>query len=56
MKGIGMEDGSIAALMELYNIIKADNALQTTDTVKQSLGRKAISFEQFARDHASSFN
>lgn len=56
MKEMGMEDWLIAALIELYNIIKAGYASQTTDTVEKIIGRKAISFEQFVRDHVNSFN
>jgi uncharacterized protein YbjT (DUF2867 family) len=56
MKGSGMEDWLIADLIEFCNIIKAGNASQTTDTVEEFLGRKATSFEQFVRDHISSFN
>ena len=51
-----MEDWLIVALMELYNFIKEGYASQTTDTVEKILGRKAISFEQFVRDHVNSFN
>ena len=56
MKGMGMEDWFIAALLEFYNIVRAGHASQTTDTVEQTLGRKAISFEQFVRDYAAYFN
>jgi uncharacterized protein YbjT (DUF2867 family) len=56
MKETGMEDWLIAALMELYNIIRSGYASQTIDTVEQILGRKAISFEQFVKDHNNSFN
>jgi hypothetical protein len=56
MKAAGMEDWLIADIMEFCNIIRAGNAYQTTDTVEQFLGRKATSFEQFVRDHISSFN
>jgi len=56
MKAAGMEDWLIADIMEFCNIIRGGNASQTTDTVEQVLGRKATSFEQFVRDHISSFN
>jgi uncharacterized protein YbjT (DUF2867 family) len=56
MKRSGMEDWLIADLIEFSNIIRAGNATQTTDTVEQLLGRKATSFEQFVKDHISSFN
>jgi hypothetical protein len=42
--------------MEFYNIIRAGYAPQTTDMVEQILGRKAVSFEQFVRDHINSYN
>jgi uncharacterized protein YbjT (DUF2867 family) len=56
MKGIGMEDWLIDAIMELYNIIKAGYASQTTNTVEQIIGRKPTSFAQFVRDYSNSFN
>jgi hypothetical protein len=56
MKGTGMEDWLIDAVMEFYNIIRAGYASQTTNTIEQVLGRKPILFERFVRDYASSFN
>jgi uncharacterized protein YbjT (DUF2867 family) len=56
MKGIGMEDWLIDAIVELYNIIKAGYASQTTNTVEQIIGRKPTSFAQFVRDYSNSFN
>ena len=50
-----MEDWLIDATMEFYSIIKAGNASQTTNVVKQITGRKPISFGQFARDYAQAF-
>jgi hypothetical protein len=46
----------IDSLIEFYNIIRAGYVSQTTNTVEQTIGRKPISFEQFVRDHVSSFN
>ena len=56
MKGIGMEDWLIDAMMEFYNIIRAGYASQITNTVEQIIGRNPTSFAQFVRDHSVSFN
>ena len=56
MKKMGMEDWLIDALIEFYNVIKSGDASQSTAVVEQITGRKPISFEQFVRDYASSFN
>jgi hypothetical protein len=42
--------------MEFYSIIKAGHASKTTtDVFEQVLGRKPVSFSQFAKDYAESF-
>ncbi len=56
MKKMGMEDWLIDALIELYNVIRSGYASQSTTVVEQITGRKPLSFEQFARYYASSFN
>ena len=56
MKGIGMEDWLIDAMMEFYNIIREGYASHTTNTVEQIIGRNPTSFAQFVRDHSVSFN
>lgn len=55
MRVMGMEDWFIDAMIELYNIIRAGYASQTTTVVEKITGRKPISFEQFVRDYTSSF-
>ena len=56
MKKMGMEDWLIDALLELYSVIRSGYASQSTTVVEQITGRKPLSLEQFARDHASFFN
>jgi len=51
-----MEDWLIDAVREFYNITRADYASKTTTVFKEITRRKPISFEQFVRDYASSFN
>ena len=55
MKKMGMEDWLIDALIEFYNVIKSGDASHRP-VVEQITDRKPISFEQFVRDYASSFN
>ena len=55
MKGIGMEDWLIDGMMELYGIIKDGHAAQITNTVEQIVGKKPISFSQFAKEYAEFF-
>jgi uncharacterized protein YbjT (DUF2867 family) len=55
MKESGMNNWLIDAIMEFYRIIKAGYASQTTNVVQQIIGRKPISFIQFAKDYAQYF-
>ena len=55
MEENGMDDWLIDAIMEFYSIIKAGHASKTTNEVEQILGRKPISFSQFAKDYAEFF-
>jgi uncharacterized protein YbjT (DUF2867 family) len=55
MKETGMYDWLIDAIMEFYSIIKAGHASKTTNVFEQVMGRKPITFSQFARDYAQSF-
>jgi len=55
MKQNGMNDWLIDAIMEFYTIIKAGHASKTTNEVEQIIGRKPISFSQFAKDYAEFF-
>ena len=55
MEENGMDDWLIDAIMEFYSIIKPGRASQTTNVVEQIIGRKPISFSQFAKDYAEFF-
>jgi uncharacterized protein YbjT (DUF2867 family) len=55
MKENGMYDWLIDAIMEFYSIIKAGRASKTTNVFEQVVGRKPISFSQFAKDYAEFF-
>src|ERR1051325_2894655 len=55
MKQNGMNDWLIDAIMEFYTIIKTGHASKTTNEVEQIIGRKPISFNQFAKDYAEFF-
>jgi uncharacterized protein YbjT (DUF2867 family) len=55
MKDSGMDDWLIDAILEFYSIIKAGHASKTTNVFEQVMGRKPITFSQFARDYAQAF-
>jgi hypothetical protein len=55
MKENGMDDWLVDAIMEFYSIIKAGHASKTTNVFEQIMGRKPLSFSQFAKDYAKFF-
>jgi uncharacterized protein YbjT (DUF2867 family) len=55
MKENGLDGWLVDAIMEFYSIIKAGHASQTTNVFEQVIGRKPISFTQFAKDYAEFF-
>jgi len=55
MRKMGMPEWNVRALSGLYNVFASGAAATVTDTVPKLLGRPAISFDQFARDHLSVF-
>ena len=55
MKDSGMDNWLIDAIMEFYSIIKAGHASKTTNVFEQVMGRKPITFSQFATDYAQAF-
>jgi uncharacterized protein YbjT (DUF2867 family) len=55
LKESGMYDWLVDAIMEFYSIIKTGHASKTTNMFEQIMGRKPISFSQFARDYAQAF-
>src|SRR5919199_549243 len=55
MKNNGMDDWLVDAIMEFYSIIKSGHASKTTNVFEEVMGRKPITFSQFARDYAQAF-
>jgi uncharacterized protein YbjT (DUF2867 family) len=55
MKGMGMDDWSIAQMMSLHQLTAAGYAAGTSDTVRQFIGREPIGFAQFVADHKSAW-
>lgn len=55
MKQMGMEGWFIDVLLELFRIIRTGYGSQTTTAVEDIMGRKPISFAQFAKDYAEVF-
>jgi uncharacterized protein YbjT (DUF2867 family) len=51
----GMPQWNARAVTELYRVFVTGAAAQTTDTVAQITGHAPISFDRFAREHASAF-
>jgi uncharacterized protein YbjT (DUF2867 family) len=51
----GTPEWNAHALADLYRAFATGPYARTTDTVERVLGRPAIPFEQFARDHAAAF-
>lgn len=52
MKAVGMNDWSINALIELYDVEKKGYASKVTDRVEEITGRRPHTFMQFAKDNA----
>jgi uncharacterized protein YbjT (DUF2867 family) len=52
MKQMGADDWFIDIMLELFRIIRAGYGSQTTAAVENIIGRKPISFAQFAKDYA----
>jgi hypothetical protein len=55
MKNAGVQEWDADALMELFEFQKAGNASVVSPDVERVIGRKPISFIQFATDYAQSF-
>lgn len=53
--GAGVPEWSVDALLNLQALYKAGGASSVDPTLEQLIGRKATSFDQFARDYASAF-
>ena len=51
----GMPEWSVNALLDLQRLYREDGASLVDRTVEQLLGRKATSFNEFARDYRSAF-
>ena len=56
MKSVGREDWLIDAILEEFYTTRVGNRSETTNSIELILGRKPISFAQFVRDYANSFN
>jgi uncharacterized protein YbjT (DUF2867 family) len=52
MKQMGADDWSIDIMLELFRITRAGYGSQTTIAAEHIIGRKPISFAQFAKDYA----
>ena len=55
MKEIGYDEWRINFLLELYNIIRLGYLSEVDSPVKEITGKKATSFNQFAKDYAEAF-
>jgi uncharacterized protein YbjT (DUF2867 family) len=55
MRKAGMPEWDVRVVSELLDYFASGAAATVTDTVPRLLGRPAISFEQFVKDHAGAF-
>ena len=55
MKQMGADDWFIDVILELFRIIRAGYGSQTTTAVEHIIGRKPVSFSEFAKDYAQTF-
>jgi uncharacterized protein YbjT (DUF2867 family) len=55
MRKAGMPEWNVRALSGLFAVFASGAAATVTDTIPKVLGRPAISFAQFVRDHAAVF-
>jgi uncharacterized protein YbjT (DUF2867 family) len=55
MRQSGMPEWNVRVVSELLGYFASGAAATVTDTIPRLLGRPAISFEQFARDHQAAF-
>jgi uncharacterized protein YbjT (DUF2867 family) len=53
--GAGAPETYVDALLDLYRYYREGKAAETTDTVRSVTGREPVTFERFARDHASAW-
>lgn len=51
----GTPEWSAEAILDLQRFYRGGKASRTTDGVERLLGRKPITFDQFARDYAFAF-
>lgn len=55
MRGFGLPDDTVEALVELWAAVQDGHAAQVTDTVERITGRAARAFEEWCRAHVTSF-
>ena len=55
MRNSGMPDWNVHAVSDLLAYFATGAAAPVTDTVPRLLGRPAMSFEQFVKDHRAAF-
>jgi hypothetical protein len=54
MKDMGMDDWLVTTMSQLFDLYRKAYASQVSSTV-EVIGRKPISFSQFAKDYAQAF-
>ncbi len=55
MKETGMNDWLINTILELYNYFRKGYASEVSSAVEEVIGKKPITFAQFAKDYAEAF-
>jgi hypothetical protein len=55
MKDMGVDDWLVSTMLQLFDLYRRGYASQVTSAVEEIIGRKPISFSQFAKDYAQAF-
>jgi hypothetical protein len=55
MKAMGWDDWLINATLQFFDLYKKGYASKVSSDVEEVLGRRPISFSQFAKDYAQAF-
>ena len=55
MKDMGVDDWLVGTMLQLFDLYRRGYASQVTSAVEEIIGRKPISFSQFAKDYAQAF-
>jgi hypothetical protein len=55
IKDMGVDDWLVTTMSQLFDLYRKGYASQVSSTVEEVIGRKPISFSQFAKDYSQAF-